>query len=107
MNSKVVLSVFGGVFIVALSILLVVNLIDGCNGVKEMIHKKNTETVENTAEKIEETSEDLQENVTTLIDTTPQIDHEDAIAFGVIQVPVICGPKERLDPRKNICKKVI
>jgi hypothetical protein len=106
MNSKVVLSVFGGVFIVAVSIFLVVNLIDSCNGVKEM-EDKNTETVQNTADKLEEASEDLQENVTTLIDTTPQIDYEDAIPFGVIQVPVICGHKERLDPRKNICKRVI
>lgn len=107
MNKKTILSIFGGVFIIVVLIVLITNLTNNLSEVKELnqgklhegIHLDNGENGAGVAENLKETTSENDEN----LDTGKQ----EAVTFGVIQVPKICGPRERLDPKSNTCKRNI
>ena len=107
MNKKAILSIFGGVFIIVVAIVLITNLTNNLSEVKELnqgeLHKdKHIDSGENVAGEAESLTETTAEN-----DENLEIGEQEAVTFGVIQVPKICGPKERLDPKSNTCKRNI
>lgn len=86
MDKKNVLISLFGTLILLIFIFICLNLNDNA----KTLNKDHTNAAVNTTEIIQETDSDS-------IPST----------FGVIKAPVICGPHERLNPRKNICKTVI
>lgn len=135
MNKKLTLSAFGCLIVVGVSIFIIFGLVKQYNLANEFENVKTeklqkeelpvtTDTVEGITIKVDETTysievtsestdaveeipEEYEETSMIPADKTTQIDYGGPQTAGVIQVPTICGPKERLDPKKNICKRII
>lgn len=93
MNKKVILSTFGGIFFVAASTFLIVNLIQNQENVKKF-------------EDVKEMRKEELVDATVSDENTTKTEEEPALqSFGIIVAPKICGPNQKLDARENVCKK--
>jgi uncharacterized membrane protein len=113
MNKKVILSIFVCIVIVGVSTFMIIDLDRNRDSLKEF---KDTEMSEILKEELAETTETstqiTEESFTTTetvddLTTLPVEDFGGPRPAGIIIVPVICKPKERLDPTTNKCKRVI
>lgn len=101
MNKKVILAIIACILIVSASVLLITNLVDSRDAIKEVqANELQKEQLVETTKVVEETTEIIEETTTEVNFGGPQV-------AGVIQVPTICGPRERLDPKTNKCKRII
>lgn len=105
MNKKVILAITACILIVGASVFVIIDLVDSHNAVKEVqANELQKEKLVETTEVVEETTDIFEE---TTEETTTEVNFGGPQVAGVIQVPTICGPKERLDPKTNKCKRII
>lgn len=94
-----VLSIFGSFLILVFSILSLYHL--------QIFAKKMLKPIVKIEDITKRRIEDIPLNNEEILETTTSWKSDLAVPFRIIQVPVICGPKERLDPKNNVCKRVI
>jgi hypothetical protein len=111
MSKRIILSVLGalvGMILMSVTVFAVVQLLEKQIKIEDIEWKNEkiagVEKLEGSMETVEETTLTFEPTEEASTDT---IIHEIAVPFGVIEAPVICGPKERLDTKRNVCKRVI
>jgi hypothetical protein len=111
MSKRIILSVLGalgGMILISVTVLAVVQLREKQINMEDIEWKNEkiagVEKLEGSMETVEETTMTFEPTEET---TTDRNIYEVAVPFGVIEAPVICGPKERLDTKRNVCKRVI